>query len=57
VTGEIEAGQFAAVSLQLGDGETIEMDVPVVTNCGDFEGLDGPSSPEQCESPSESPEH
>lgn len=57
VTGEVEAGQFAAVSLQLGDGETIEMDVPVVTNCGDFEGLDGPSSPEQCESPSESPEH
>ena len=32
------------------------MDVPVVTNCGDFAGLDGPSDPEQCE-PDPAAEH
>jgi hypothetical protein len=57
VTGEFAAGEFATVSLELGDGERIVMQVPVVTNCGDFEGLDGQSSAEQCETPSESPEH
>lgn len=57
VTGEFAAGEFAQVALQLGTGERIQLDVPVVTNCGYYEGLDGASSPEQCETSSESPEH
>ena len=44
--------------MTFGDGaETVTMDVPVVTNCGDFEGLDGPADPEQCEAPEPGREH
>jgi hypothetical protein len=57
VTGEFEAGQFVPIELQFGGGDPIEMDVPVVTNCGYYEGLDGPSSAEQCEPAEETPEH
>jgi hypothetical protein len=50
VEGEFEQGDFVPVSVQLGDGQRVEMDVVVVTNCGDFEGLDGPAD---CEDPDE----
>lgn len=56
VTGEVAAGEFLAVSIQFGSGERVQLDVPVVTNCGYYEGLDGPSSPDQCEPESEAPE-
>ena len=53
VTGEVAAGEFVPVALQFGNGERVELDVPVVTNCGYYEGLDGPPSAEQCEPESE----
>jgi hypothetical protein len=57
VSGEFSAGEFVPVTIEFGSGDPIEMDVPVVTNCGDFEGLDGPSSPEQCEAETPPAEH
>lgn len=56
VTGEFALGDFVPVSVQFGNGEQVAMDVPVVTNCGDFAGLDGPSDEEACAAP-ESEEH
>jgi hypothetical protein len=53
VNGEVAAGEFVPVALQFGTGERVQLDVPVVTNCGSYEGLDGPASPEQCEPESE----
>ena len=57
VSGEFSAGEFVPVTIEFGSGDPIEMDVPVVTNCGDFEGLDGPSSPDQCEAETPPAEH
>jgi hypothetical protein len=57
VNGDVAAGEFVPVALQFGSGERVQLDVPVVTNCGDFEGLDGPASPEQCESEPAPAEH
>lgn len=51
VTGEFALGDFVPVSVQFGNGERVELDVPVVTNCGDFAGLDGPSDEEACAPP------
>lgn len=49
VTGEFELGNFVPVSIQFGTGERVEMDVPVVPNCGDFAELDGPADEALCE--------
>jgi hypothetical protein len=57
VTGEFEAGNFVPVSVQFDNGEQVEMEIPVVTNCGYFENLDGPSDPEQCETEHTEGEH
>ena len=57
VNGEIAAGEFVPVALQFGSGERVELDVPVVTNCGYYEGLDGPPSADQCEPESSPAEH
>ena len=54
VTGDFAAGDFVEM-LVVVNGERVEMDVHVITNCGDFEGLDGPSDPEQCEPETEEP--
>ena len=56
VTGEFVLGNYVAVSVQFGTGEQIEMKVPVVPNCGDFAGLDGPADDEAC-STAEPAEH
>lgn len=40
VTGDFEAGNFVPVSVQFSTGEQIQMEIPVVPNCDDFEGLD-----------------
>lgn len=40
VDGTFEAGDFLTVTVTFGDGESVEMDIPAVTDCGDFEGLD-----------------
>jgi hypothetical protein len=52
VEGDFAMGNFVPVSVQFGSGEQVEMEVPVVPNCGDFEGLDGPVDEAACE-----PEH
>jgi hypothetical protein len=57
VTGDIAAGEFVPVALQFGSGDRVQLDVPVVTNCGYFEGLDGPPSTEQCEPETAPAEH
>jgi hypothetical protein len=57
VSGEFAAGEFVPVTLQFDTGDPVELDVPVVTNCGDYEGLDGPASAEQCEPESAPDEH
>lgn len=41
VTGEFQAGDFVAVTIEFGDGSSVQLDVPVVTNCDIWEGLDG----------------
>jgi hypothetical protein len=57
VTGEFAAGDFVEVLVKFGDGSQAEMDIPVVTNCGYYEAIDGPSDPEQCEAPEPETEH
>lgn len=57
VTGDFEAGNFVSVTIIFGNGERVQMDLPVVPNCGVYEGLDGVSDPEQCEAEVEGVEH
>ncbi|NYD57678.1 hypothetical protein BKA08_001916 [Nocardioides marinisabuli] len=40
VTGDFAAGDYLAVRLSFDNGESVQIDVPVVTNCGIFEGFD-----------------
>jgi hypothetical protein len=40
VSGTFVVGQFVTVNITFGDGDSVEMRVPTVTNCGEFEGLD-----------------
>lgn len=40
VTGEVEAGGYVTMQLEFDDGESVSIDVPVVTNCDEFEGSD-----------------
>ena len=51
VTGDFEAGDFVDVTIGLGNGERLAMSIPVVSNAGDFAGLDGPA-PEPSAEPS-----
>lgn len=51
----VAAGDFVEMSVQFDTGERVEMDIPVVTNCGYYEGLDGPPSADQCDAPEPSP--
>ncbi len=57
VTGDFTIGDFVTVALPLSTGERVQVEVPVVTNCGYYEGLDGESDPEQCETGHETGEH
>ncbi len=40
LTGEVEAGAMVPMTLEFDNGETVELTVPTMTNCGDFEGVD-----------------
>ena len=40
VTGDFAAGNFVSLTITLGDGDTVEIDVPAVSACGSYEGLD-----------------
>lgn len=44
VTGELGAGDFVNVTITFGDGESVDMQVPTVTDCGPYEGLDTSAS-------------
>lgn len=53
VQGDFEAGDFVPIVVELGDGTRVNMDIPVVTNCDIWEGLDGHDTT-QCEATEES---
>jgi hypothetical protein len=55
VAGEFEAGQFVSLTLGFDNGDSVEMDVPVVTEDDEYDGLDngtGEPSPAATESAS-----
>ena len=41
VEGDFAAGDVVPLVVELAGGELVELDVPVVSNCDEFEGLDG----------------
>jgi hypothetical protein len=41
VTGDFVVGQFLTLTFTFGDGTSAEMDVPSVTDCYEYAGLDG----------------
>ncbi len=58
VTGTFKAGDFVPVTITFGNGQRVDMNVPVVTDDGNYAGLDtsgSSSSASPSESPSESP--
>lgn len=57
VEGDFALGDFVPLSLQFGNGERVEVEVPVVPNCDDFEGLDGPVAEGDCDSEHETEGH
>lgn len=49
LTGDFEAGDFVSLGLQFSNGERVELDVPVVLNCGYYAETDGlPAGSEEC---------
>jgi hypothetical protein len=52
VTGDVASGDFVVVTIGFGNGETVEMQVPVMPNCDEFEGIDesgdAATAEEQC---------
>lgn len=40
VTGDFDAGDFLGIQLGFDNGETVEMQIPVVTDCDEFDGFD-----------------
>lgn len=56
VTGTFEAGDVLRLTAELDNGETVPLDVPVVTSCDEFEGLDTSAS-ESSSAESEDPRY
>jgi hypothetical protein len=61
IEGTFEAGEVYDVTLSFDNGDVVELAVPVVTQCGQYEGLDDadgatPGDAYSCE-PEEAPEH
>lgn len=50
VVGDFAAGDFVTVAVTTSDGATTELDVPVVTDDGDYAGLDTATKPENAAS-------
>jgi hypothetical protein len=44
ITGDFEAGNFVSITITFDNGETADMDVPAVNDCGPYEGLDTSAS-------------
>jgi hypothetical protein len=56
VEGEgIAPGKVVPMTLELSGGQVVQVDVPVVANCGDFAGIDGPGG--ECEVSEPAGEH
>lgn len=58
LTGDVASGDFVTVTIGFGNGETAEVEVPVMPNCDEYAGLDESAesdSEEQCTI--EAPEH
>ena len=47
LTGEFEAGDFVKLAVGFDNGETVELEVPVVENGGYYTDLDGPAPAEE----------
>jgi len=47
LTGEFAAGDFVEIAIGFDNGETLEMEVPVVSNGGYYADLDGPAPVEE----------
>lgn len=47
ITGDFAAGDFIETTLDFDNGERVALDVVVVTNAGDYAGLDGPAPAEE----------
>jgi len=41
VQGELAAGEYVPMTLQLSGGQVVQLEVPVVWNCEEFAGIDG----------------
>lgn len=54
LTGDFGAGDFVKVSVGFDTGETVELEVNVVTNSGYYSDLDGPAPTTEGETPAES---
>jgi hypothetical protein len=52
ISGEIAAGDFIEVSIDFGDGSSVDMEVPVMASCDQWAGLDesgdGAETEDQC---------
>lgn len=48
VEGDFTAGDVVSIGVQISGGQVLELDVPVVANCGMYAGIDGPGD-EDCE--------
>ncbi len=46
LTGEFEAGDWVTIAASFDNGQRVELEVPVVSNSGPYEGLDGETAPE-----------
>lgn len=58
LTGEVASGDFVMVTIGFGNGQTVELEVPVMPNCDEYAGLDESAesaSEDQCTI--EAPEH
>lgn len=54
VTGDYAPGDFVDVTITFGDGESVDMEIPTMTACGDYEGLDASATStdeDQCATP------
>lgn len=49
VEGDLAAGQMVPLTIQLSGGQLVDLHIPVVPNCEEFEGLDGVGG--ECELP------
>ena len=60
ISGDIASGDFIDVVITFGDGDSVDIEVPVMPNCDEFEGIDesgdGPSE-DQCTVEAPAAEH